>query len=401
MSGPAHIHIEAVGGMAGDMFVAAMLDAFPQLAERVFADLEKVLPKAAGRPELSEGRSGAFRARRFSLLPSTPPPRSGRNSYHRHGSFRDLVARISRASLSEGTAAQASAILTHLARAESRIHQVPLEDVHFHEIADWDSLMDVVAAGSIIAALAEATWSVSDLPRGGGVVHTEHGQLPVPAPATVEILKGFIWRDDGISGERVTPTGAAILRSVVSVPARKADGELVASGYGAGARDLPGIPNVVRALAFAKAPTAPPSDRVAVLSFDVDDMTGEEIGVAAEKLRGVEGVLDLTIGMLAGKKGRPVSAFRLLVVPDRLEAAKQCCLTETSTIGVRWRIEERRLLARESIVAEHVGAPVRVKRVCRPGGEITKKVESDDIAHLGGLARRRSVKKQTEERSGR
>ena len=401
MSGLAHIHIEAIGGMAGDMFVAAMLDAFPQLAARVFADLEKVLPKEAGRPELSEGRSGAIRARRFGLLRSASSRCSGRNSHHRHGSFRDLMARINRASLSEGTAVQASAILTHLARAESRIHQVPLEEVHFHEIADWDSLMDVVAAGSIIAALAEATWSVSDLPRGGGVVHTEHGQLPVPAPATVEILKGFIWRDDGISGERVTPTGAAILRSVVSVPARKADGELVASGYGAGARDLPDMPNVVRALAFAKASTAPPGDRVAVLSFEVDDMTGEEIGVAAEKLRAVEGVLDLTIGTLAGKKGRPVSAFRLLVVPDSLEAAKECCLTETSTIGVRWRIEERRVLARESIVAEQDATCVRVKRVSRPGGEVTSKVESDDLAHLGGLARRRSVKMQTEERSGR
>jgi uncharacterized protein (TIGR00299 family) protein len=401
MSGLAHIHIEAIGGMAGDMFVAAMLDAFPQLAARVFADLEKVLPKEAGRPELSEGRSGAIRVRRFGLLPSASSRCSGRNSHHRHGSFRDLMARINGASLSEGTAAQASAILTHLARAESRIHQVPLEEVHFHEIADWDSLMDVVAAGSIIAALSEATWSVSDLPRGGGVVHTEHGQLPVPAPATVEILKGFIWRDDGISGERVTPTGAAILRTVVSVPARKADGELVGSGYGAGARDLPDMPNVVRALAFAKASTAPPSDRVAVLSFEVDDMTGEEIGVAAEKLRAVEGVLDLTIGMLAGKKGRPVSAFRLLVVPDSLEAAKECCLTETSTIGVRWRIEERRVLARESIVAEQDATCVRVKRVSRPGGEVTSKAESDDLVHLGGLARRRSVKKQTEEGSGR
>jgi uncharacterized protein (DUF111 family) len=130
-------------------------------------------------------------------------------------------------------------------------------------------------------------------------------------------------------------------------------------------------------------------------------MTGEEIGVAAEKLRAVEGVLDLTIGTLAGKKGRPVSAFRLLVVPDSLEAAKECCLTETSTIGVRWHIEERRVLARESIVAEQDAACVRVKRVSRPGGGVTSKAESDDLVHLGGLARRRSVKKQTEEGSGR
>src|SRR6185295_18890158 len=155
---------------------------------------------------------------------------------------------------STGTAEQAVAILTHIAQAEARIHDVPVERVHFHEIADWDSLMDVVAAGSIAAALPGAVWSVSELPRGAGLVRTQHGMLPVPAPATVAILEGFAWRDDGIAGERVTPTGAAILRHLVGNGREKARaaGRLVASGTGAGTRELTGIPNVLRVLVFAR-----------------------------------------------------------------------------------------------------------------------------------------------------
>ena len=126
-----------------------------------------------------------------------------------------MVARIEAAPLSSGTAAHATAILRHLAEAEAAIHHVPVNEVHFHEIGDWDSLMDVTAAGSVAAALEGARWSVSALPRGDGLVRTRHGLLPVPAPATAWLLEGFTWRDDGIGGERVTPTGAAILRHLV------------------------------------------------------------------------------------------------------------------------------------------------------------------------------------------
>ena len=125
---------------------------------------------------------------------------------------------------------------------------MPVDEVHFHEIGDWDSLMDVMAAGSIAAALEGARWSVSALPRGGGLVRTRHGLLPVPAPATARLLDGFTWRDDGIGGERVTPTGAAILRHLVgAAAARGVVGRLQGTGTGAGTRELPGQPNILRA----------------------------------------------------------------------------------------------------------------------------------------------------------
>ncbi|MBO1076271.1 nickel pincer cofactor biosynthesis protein LarC [Roseomonas marmotae] len=389
MTVPGHIHLDPVGGIAGDMFVAAMLDAFPEIRDRVLADLARILPPEAGQPRLSEGRSGAVRALRLRL----EPPPSAHRHHHAHGSYREMVERIGAAGLSESTAEHAAAILTHLARAEARIHDVPLDEVHFHEIADWDSLMDVVAAGSIAAALPGAGWSVAPLPRGHGLLRTEHGMLPVPAPATVEILQGFSWRDDGIGGERVTPTGAAILKHLVTQDA-KAEGRLLASGTGAGTRELKGMPNILRVLAFETAHQG--RERIAALSFDVDDMTGEEIGIAAERLREMPGVRDLAIATLMGKKGRPMQGFRLLVEPQALEAVKTRCLMETSTIGLRWHLEEREVLDRHGAERRDGGRTLRVKYAARPGGA-TAKVESDDLAGLGSFRERRAAGRRLEE----
>jgi uncharacterized protein (DUF111 family) len=310
-----------------------------------------------------------------------------------------MVARIRAAQLGPGTADQAVAILTLIAEVEAAIHQVPLEAVHFHEIADWDSLLDVVAAGSIAAALSNTRWTVSPLPRGGGLVKTQHGMLPVPAPATAALLTGFAWRDDGIGGERVTPTGAAILRHLVGPdgggPALS--GRLVSSGTGAGTRTLPGIPNVLRALVFDAAPAL--NDRITVICFEIDDMTGEEIAVAADRLRAVDGVLDLTLAQVQGKKGRLMQSFRLLVRPDRADAATERCFLETSTIGLRLTDERRVVLPRRLSTAEPDGIAVGLKTVER-GGRPSAKAESDDLA-ADSLEARRRLKRLAEAEAGR
>ncbi|MEQ1953784.1 LarC family nickel insertion protein [Mesorhizobium sp. CN2-181] len=468
------IHLDAVGGIAGDMFVAAMLDAFPELKERVLADGAAVLPPEAGNIRLAEGESGGIAVLRFGLTAESPTaqahetiahgvtptpnpsPQGGgesgdasadsqsstalldiaaagspsplwegargggaahahKHAHHDHahtdhdhshdhhphahdhhvgdGGFRDMVARIEAAPLHPGTATHAIAILTIIAEAEAAIHKVPLANVHFHELADWDSLLDVTCAGSIAAALEGSTWSVSDLPRGGGLVRTAHGLLPVPAPATAAILKGFDWRDDGIAGERVTPTGAAILKHLVDPGKPQAAGRLAALGTGAGTKKLPGMPNVLRALVFEHAERLC-SDRVAVIEFEVDDMTGEEIGVATDRLRGIAGVLDVSISQRYGKKGRPMSAFHLLARPDVSDSVAERCFAETSTIGLRLREEPRLVLPRESMMV----AGVSIKTVARPGGR-TAKAESDAL--MGdSLAERRAQKRQAEAGDG-
>jgi len=425
------------------MFVAAILAALPELKQRVFDDLAAVMPAGCGTPDLSEGLSAGISALRFRLLENTPAAErhvgtgahtdddelhhdhdqghDDRHSHshshehthkhrdqhkcgrHSHGArYADLVTRIRDAALHPGTADQAIAILRRLAEAESRMHKVPVDAVHFHEVGDWDSLMDVVAAGSIAAAVAPCTWSVSDLPTGRGLVRTQHGLLPVPAPATAEILRGFHWRDDGIGGERVTPTGAAIIAHLANDAPPRSGMSLLAVGSGAGMRELPGMPNILRAMVYALDEVDQSAyvyaDEIIVLSFDIDDMTGEEIGVAADRLRVADGVLDLSIGNRQGKKGRPMHNFCLLLRPDVLETVSVLCFHETSTIGVRWQRASRICLQRSADIVTEGDAQLRRKQVLRPHGQVSIKVESDDLSTREGLLERRRLKFRTEQK---
>lgn len=379
------IHLDAVGGIAGDMFIAAMLDALPDLKPRVLADAAAVLPEGVGGPALEETINGGVRALHFALAGG-----DAANQRADDGRYPALAGRIDKAHLHPGTSDAALSILRILAEAEAGIHGVAIDDVHFHEIADWDSLLDVVAAGSIIAALDGARWTVSPLPRGGGLVRTAHGLLPVPAPATALILEGFAWRDDGVEGERVTPTGAAILRHLAAGQGRGADGVLKASGTAAGTRTLPGMPNILRALVF-EAARPPSGDRVSVIAFEVDDMTGEEIGTAADRLRALAGVVDVSLAQRWGKKGRPVQSFQVVARPEATDAAIARCFEETSTIGLRVREETRVVLQREAGDRDGIG----VKTAFRPESGPTRKAESDDLTDAS-LAERRAAKQLAE-----
>jgi hypothetical protein len=401
------IHLDLVGGVAGDMFVAAMVDALPALAVPVLAELEKVQPAGFAAPAFSEGHSGGLRARRFA---SAVAPRGDAHgtSLHAHGAephpadhgtpYPVLRDRLTAAPLAAGTRDHALALLALLADAEARAHGVGVDAVHFHELADWDSLLDVVAAGCIAAALDGTQWSASALPLGSGSVRTAHGVLPVPVPATAALLAGYPWRDDGIGGERVTPTGAAILRHLV--PAARCgthhgEGRLATIGCGAGTRELPGAPNVVRALVFDRRQSG--SETVVTgIEFDVDDMTGEEIALAAERLRAEPGVIDVSLGIRHGKKGRPLTEFRLLVQRPAAEAVAQACFVETSTLGLRLRDERRRVLPRAEVATTVEGAARRVKVAERPGGSRTAKAAHDDVATIRGLAARRRARAAAE-----
>jgi hypothetical protein len=387
------IHLDAVGGIAGDMFVAALLDAFPALTGRVLADIAAVVPPEIGEARLEPGFSAGIRCLRFTLH-NAPHPHHHEDADHHHGThFADLAARIAGTSLSPGTAEASVAILTHLAQAEATIHGVALADVHFHEVGDWDSLMDVVAAGSIAAALGPVRWTVSDLPRGSGLVRSQHGLLPIPAPATMQLLHDFGWRDDGIAGERVTPTGAAILRHLCTSSGTAPVARLLAAtGTGAGSRDLAGMPNILRVSVF-DAGNATGRDTVDILTFDIDDMSGEEVAVAADHLRASADVIDLTLLTLAGKKGRPTCRFEIMARPGTIDDLAALIFAETSTLGFRHRSEQRRILPRIADERDDL----RIKTATRPGGERTTKVESDDLAPLRGLARRRATARKAEE----
>lgn len=401
------IHLDLVGGISGDMFVAAMVDALPALAPAVLAELAAVQPAGLPGPGFREIPSGGLRARRFGLTPEPAsaayravPTRdratqAGMIGTQDHGgtAYTVLQRRLVASPLTEPTREHALAILGLLADAEAHVHGMSVDAVHFHEVGDWDSLLDVVAAGCIAGKLAGAHWSASALPLGGGTVSTAHGLLPVPVPATSLLLTGYPWHDDGIGGERVTPTGAAILRHLVPADqcaARRQAGRLASVGCGAGTRKLPGVPNILRALVLERAVPDRDSDTVAVLEFDVDDMTGEEIGTAAERLRLDPGVVDVSVGARQGKKGRPVADFRLLARPQAAETVARACFTETSTLGLRLREERRCVLERSEVEATIDGGTVNVKIATRPGDRRSGKAAQDDVAATRGLGKRRS-----------
>lgn len=433
-----HIHLQPLGGIAGDMFVAAMLDAFPEHREQVFADIFAVLPEGLGEVRLTQVLKKGISALHFSLDESSPTdapagleldpavsakvgaveqakasyrnvraPTNTFRSPNRHGHSHDdaivsdyggIKKLIESARLSGSTTTHALAILEILAQAESAIHGVPLEKVHFHELAAWDSLMDVVAAGSVISAIGEAMWSISALPLGSGQVKTQHGLLPVPAPATLRILEAYPWRSDNTPGERVTPTGAAIVRHLVPREnlSIKPEGTLLADGYGAGTKNFAEIANILRVMVFDRAPKESLNETrktVAVVQFDIDDMTGEEIGIAAERLRREKGVLDLLLIPAQGKKGRPVTMFHLLVDPILLERCCNLIFLETSTIGLRSSVMDRIVLPRDE---RRTDEGLRFKEVRRPNGEVTAKIESAELESTTGLASRRQIKTAAE-----
>ena len=390
------IHLDLVGGISGDMFIAAMIDALPALAQPVLAELAAVQPSGAAVPAFVTATSGGLRAQRFGVASAGTPSHP-----HAGTAYRSLRKRIADAPLSAPTRTHALALLALLADAEAHVHGIAVDDVHFHELADWDSLLDLVAAGCIAGALDGARWSASAPPLGGGTVRTAHGRLPVPAPATSRLLEGYPWQDDGTAGERVTPTGAAILRHLVAATAcgtRRETGRLLATGCGAGTRELPGVANIVRALVFERV-DAPESDAVVVIEFDVDDMTGEEIAGAADHLRAVAGVLDVSIGTRSGKKGRPLADFRLLVAPIAVDGVARACFAETSTLGLRLRDERRRVLTRNEVPAAVGDATIGVKVAQRPGGVRTAKAAHDDVAAAPALGTRRRVRAAAEERA--
>lgn len=386
-----HLHFDPVGGAAGDMFIAAMLHARPDLTDRVMADVAAVLPGDVGHARLSDHMASGIMARRFELVLAPGGNAARRGSETTYKAMRTL---LKSADVSPGTSAAACAILHRIAEAEARVHDIPIDRVHFHEIADWDALMDVTAAGSICAALEGATYSLAALPLGGGLVDTAHGKLPVPAPATALILQGYNWHDDGIPGERVTPTGAAILAHITggSHGTRHA-GRLTATGSGAGTRVMQGLPNILRVSLFETGQMVQPAqtggmmrDQVVQLACDIDDMTGEELGDAVDTLRDTAGVLDVVILTGQGKKSRPVMRLELLVAVESAQTVAAQLFNLTSTLGVRRTVVDRLILSR---AAETTPNGIRRKRSHRPAGHETVKVESDDLAGADTLAARR------------
>ena len=380
-----HLHLDPVGGIAGDMFIAALLDAYPELSAGMHGALGKVGLPPGARCALLSHHDGVLSGRRFEL--SLPAGSATPDDGHHHLSHVGLAAirsAIAAMGLDAAVAARAGDIFEILAVAEAEVHGASVDEIEFHEVGALDSIADIVGAACLIEALGPATWSVGALPLGSGRVQTAHGALPLPAPAVVKLLTGFAFFDDGLPGERVTPTGAAILRHLhcaSGIGPRL--GRLTASGLGFGSRKLPGLANVLRVLAFDMA-DAPATDQVALLAFEVDDQTAEDLALGLERLRACNGVLDVVQSPVFGKKGRMAAQVQVLAQPQQLAAIVAACFAETTTLGVRHQLLARSVLARhETTIAGADGRGVRVKLARRPDGAVSAKAECEDVRSGG------------------
>lgn len=279
---------------------------------------------------------------------------------HVHRGLAEIGEIIARAPIS--AAAQAFALKTFslLAQAEGKIHNRPPESIHFHEVGSEDAIVDVICAAVAVEALAADLWYCSALNTGSGTVKCAHGVLPVPAPATAELLRGAPVFSSGIQKELLTPTGAAILRALDVRFEALPPMTLSATGYGAGARDLPGSANVVRLILGESAPVTVDSNTITVLEANLDDMNPQLFSYVQQKLL-TAGALDAFGVPVQMKKGRPGIVFTVLAPPTHAELLARILLTETTTLGVRMRQEQRRILDREHVAVESPWGPIRVK----------------------------------------
>lgn len=307
---------------------------------------------------------------------------SHEHAHQEHRSLSTILDIIKSAALPESVKARASRGFQLLGEAEAHIHSTPIEQVHFHEVGAVDTIVDVVCAAVGIEHLKTDRWLCSSLNVGSGTVNCAHGTLPVPAPATLALLGDAPIYSAGAPMERVTPTGAAILRMLdveyASLPGLRVE----SAGYGAGGRDTPGQPNLLRLLVGEEALQPNTTASVAIMETVIDDSSPQLIAYVSELLleAGAWDVYRIPVQM---KKGRNGVQLTVLCHPDRIVTLRDMLFRETTTIGLHWRVENKVSLEREFKEVQTEWGPVRIKVARWPSGEVANAApEYEDCRRL-------------------
>ena len=299
---------------------------------------------------------------------------------HGHRSLADINKLIESSALSAKAQARAKALFLRLGEAEAAIHQIPVEKIHLHEVGALDSIIDIVGAVFALEWFAADRIVSSPLNVGGGMVNSAHGLFPVPAPATVKLLAGVPVYSSGVQSELVTPTGALLVTGYATsfgpTPAMTVD----RVGYGAGDRDLPSTPNVLRVLIGETSDRAS-TERIVVLECEIDDMNPQIFGPVMDQLYAA-GALEVYFASVQMKKNRPGTLLTILARPEQREAFTSIVFRETTTIGVRYHEVTRERLEREIVAIQTPFGSVRFK-IARLGGEIMNAApEFDDCLRI-------------------
>jgi len=366
-------YFDCFSGISGDMVLGALVDAGAEL-RAIEGELRKL--------GLENWKISAEKVQRGAI--HATHVRVETQEEHHHRGLAKILERIDAASLGPRAAESARKIFTRLAQAEARVHDVPVEQVHFHEVGAVDSIIDIVGAAVGFDLLGITEFACSALDVGGGQVKTQHGLLPVPAPATAELLRGAPTYSSGIQRELVTPTGAAIATTLAASFGQIPPMNLRAIGYGAGSADNKEKPNVLRLLIGdrdaaedGEAWDAP----VTVIETNLDDMSPQIFGYITEKALEM-GALDVFSTPVQMKKDRPGVLLTLLCRVEDSARLSDFLFRETTTIGVRMYETRRRILAREQVTVVTPFGDVRMKVARMNGSVLNATPEYDDCRRI-------------------
>jgi uncharacterized protein (TIGR00299 family) protein len=308
---------------------------------------------------------------------------------HVHGRSLSVIRQlITSSTLARPVQQIALAAFDLLGHAEAKIHNVPIETIHFHEVGAVDAIADIVATAAGCYWLQIERWYCSPLNVGGGHVHCAHGKFPVPAPATLELLRDLPIYSSGVQKELVTPTGAALLRALNVTSANLPAMRMLSTGYGAGSRDLPGQPNVLRLILSESANTAmdhPGSGRskekVGIIETTIDDATPELLSYVADRLLAA-GASDVHRTPIQMKKGRSGTQLTILCSPGRALELQQIVFLESTTLGLRYREEDKFILDRAIVPVSTEWGEVRIKLGIAAGEVVNSAPEYEDCKRL-------------------
>lgn len=388
------LYFDAFNGVAGDMILGALVDmGLPvdflegELRKLALSPYEIEVKKVT-----RQGMSGTD----LKVICTHHDTHSHGHSHDGHGKghgghhhFGEIRALIQESSLDEWVKDTSISIFTRLAEAEAEVHGSTVESVHFHEVGAIDSIVDIVGSCIGFRYFGIDRFASSPLELGGGVVTFSHGTWPVPALATAELVKGFPVRLGGAEFEMTTPTGAAIVTSLVAGQGQPASFEIEKSGMGAGDREIPGIPNMLR-LFFGKSSSdqrgmegpgdlpGKAGDKVVVLEINIDDMFAEDSGYFLEKAM-EEGALDVFFTPVFMKKNRPATQITVLSPLEKEGDLVNLIFRETSSLGIRRTSTERYTLDRETVSVETEYGKVRFKRGSFRGKTTVFSPEFEDL----------------------
>lgn len=382
-----HYHLDCSSGIAGDMFLGACLDLGMPLDVLHETVARLRLPNVS--VESRKASRGGFVGTRFRVLVDGKPlegpdPEEHHHHHHEHhhhhGHSRDLAQireLIQASDLAAPVKERAIRLFQRLGEAEAKAHGMPVDRVHFHEVGAIDSIVDLVGAAAAVEHLSPGRITCGQVNVGGGRVRTQHGELPVPAPATTELLRG-IPVFGGPGGELTTPTGAVLLAELVDEYVDFPSLVLEGTGYGLGKKDLPDRPNAVRLL---RGRGREARAEVMVVECEVDDLPGEGFGFLMERLLEA-GALDVYFTPVQMKKNRPGTLITMLCRRQQLEALAAVLLMESGSLGCRYTSAARFEAEREIAEVETAFGKVRVKRARLDGRPLAAAPEFEDCRRL-------------------